>query len=585
MRIATAVLVLLALATGSARGASPLLQIPDGGTGASTAAAARTNLGAAQNGANGDITSFTNLNSLYMVNTTAPASLAGGSYLTSVNGVMTWVSPYYTASLFGGRYQGDASRPWITSPIGIGVDWGLGAPQPQPNLRMQRVISSTSNPAADNVLTILHQSNELYAGGLYPIGITTNCNATLGNGVCLTGTVVTARGTVLHKGTVSFTSGNPVLTYTGAALTANQQVAFTTTGGTLPPPFVLNGAYYVLPTGLTANTVQLSGGVQGGAPVTPTAGSAGTINYTVMPQGEMWTWNPVCDDRTGRRSTLAGAIACMETDLNAAGPDDQHIRIIQDNVGREKFGVNNGPSPDGMTSIWTGIDVRPVSALASSGPVEITHAFYPTSVGGMPGSFNRYDFFSDTGYFRFYGASPTGVSAATTADAAAADTTLQFSNVFGAATALSGIKPGDKLCERQDCSSPVAIPAGTTVTAFNSPLNGSNVLLGTTTVTLSAPLAAAISTGTSLFVISVATDGLFLSGHVSDAVMNLSSQYGQEAKLVNGLQVGAPTGGAKGVGSVNATGYYANGVTGVSCAAGTVNATTMVFTNGILTHC
>lgn len=59
-----------------------------------------------------------------------------------------------------------------------------------------------------------------------------------------------------------------------------------------------------------------------------------------------------------------------------------------------------------------------------------------------------------------------------------------------------------------------------------------------------------------------------------------------ELRIGNGVQSGAPTGGAKGVGTVNAAGaYYANGTAGVSCAAGTVSLATLAVTNGIVTHC
>lgn len=60
----------------------------------------------------------------------------------------------------------------------------------------------------------------------------------------------------------------------------------------------------------------------------------------------------------------------------------------------------------------------------------------------------------------------------------------------------------------------------------------------------------------------------------------------QNVWLQGGVQVGAPTGGFKGTGTVNAAGvYYANGTAGVSCAAGTVTLLTLVVTNGIVTHC
>lgn len=60
----------------------------------------------------------------------------------------------------------------------------------------------------------------------------------------------------------------------------------------------------------------------------------------------------------------------------------------------------------------------------------------------------------------------------------------------------------------------------------------------------------------------------------------------QNVWLQGGVQVGAPTGGFKGAGTVNAAGvYYANGTAGVSCAAASVSLTTLVVSNGIITHC
>lgn len=55
--------------------------------------------------------------------------------------------------------------------------------------------------------------------------------------------------------------------------------------------------------------------------------------------------------------------------------------------------------------------------------------------------------------------------------------------------------------------------------------------------------------------------------------------------LTSGVQIGTPTGGDKGSGTINIGGlYYANGTAGVNCPAG-VTAGTVVVTNGIVTHC
>jgi len=54
----------------------------------------------------------------------------------------------------------------------------------------------------------------------------------------------------------------------------------------------------------------------------------------------------------------------------------------------------------------------------------------------------------------------------------------------------------------------------------------------------------------------------------------------------NALAIGTPTGGLKGVGTINAqNAYYANGTIGVSCAVGTLNPVTAVVINGIITTC
>ena len=62
-------------------------------------------------------------------------------------------------------------------------------------------------------------------------------------------------------------------------LTANQTVQFTTTGG-LPTGFATSANYYVLSTGLSSSTFEVSA-TQGGAAIT--AGSAGSGTQTVLP--------------------------------------------------------------------------------------------------------------------------------------------------------------------------------------------------------------------------------------------------------------------------------------------------------------
>ena len=63
-----------------------------------------------------------------------------------------------------------------------------------------------------------------------------------------------------------------------------------------------------------------------------------------------------------------------------------------------------------------------------------------------------------------------------------------------------------------------------------------------------------------------------------------STTKGVEATWQGGLQVGAPTGGAKGIGTINAAGaYYENGAQGLTQTCTVNQAKTLIFTGGILT--
>ena len=77
---------------------------------------------------------------------------------------------------------------------------------------------------------------------------------------------------------ITFTNGSASISMTNT-LTANQTVQFTTTGG-LPTGFATSANYYVLSTGLSSSTFEVSA-TQGGAAIT--AGSAGSGTQTVLP--------------------------------------------------------------------------------------------------------------------------------------------------------------------------------------------------------------------------------------------------------------------------------------------------------------
>jgi hypothetical protein len=88
---------------------------------------------------------------------------------------------------------------------------------------------------------------------------------------------VTITGLVSQTQTVTFTNGSASIGWTNT-LIPNQAVQFTTTGS-LPTNFTPNTPYYVIPTGLSGTTAQVTAAPDLGNPVTFTNGSA-SIGWT-----------------------------------------------------------------------------------------------------------------------------------------------------------------------------------------------------------------------------------------------------------------------------------------------------------------
>ena len=490
---------------------------------------------------------------LYFNDTASSALPVSGGYLASVNGVMTWVSPFYTSTLFGGKYAGDATRPWITGPVGLGYTFSTTGAK-QPNLRIQRSQNTNgSTGASDNTLSILDIVGNQYTTPVTVLPIQVFCNSTSpGAGLCNPIQTEADRGTAPISGVATFTGSSATIAWSGASqLVAGQEVAFTTTGA-LPGEFSLGSGYFVISTGLTASTFQLSATFGGGA-ITPSGAGTGTTTASVLFQSSLFGGNSVSKDQQARKSSLSGSQIGWEFDLVKAGPDDLTGGgdVIQDIIGREQF----GPSPDGPTTIVHGNRVRPSNNITNvTGPATIVRGFESTSSTAYPGASVTNGLWSDSAS---YGISLSSSSnpAITMASSAAGINTVIFSNDPGTTGFLQGIKLGDLLCETSNCTSPVSIPAGTTVTAI---INSGT----TTTLTLSNNLAGSgIANGANLYAVAVYVDGSLLTGWYSDALANWASQFGQEFKVLNGLQIGSPTGGTKGVGTVNAAnGLYTNGV-------------------------
>jgi len=161
------------------------LAVADGGTGASTAANARTNLSAASSGANSDITSITGL-------TTALTVAQGGTGVTSSTGTGSVVlsnSPTLVTPALGTPASGTATN--LTGlPISTGVS-GLGS----------GVATFLATPSSANLISAV--TDETGSGALVFANSPTLVTPALGTPSALVGTNITGTASGLTAGNVT----------------------------------------------------------------------------------------------------------------------------------------------------------------------------------------------------------------------------------------------------------------------------------------------------------------------------------------------------------------------------------------------
>lgn len=163
------------------------ITVAQGGTGAATAAAARTNLGAAASGANSDITNLTGITGFVFSNFAGPPSLTVGSGGTVLSLSSLGVTCANGVAEFEGLVinGGDIKLPagsWITSssagggPINLGADPGLSFGGPCVVVANDGLVVSGPTPST--------------ISGQLGIGATTASTASAGGGQAVPATVL-----------------------------------------------------------------------------------------------------------------------------------------------------------------------------------------------------------------------------------------------------------------------------------------------------------------------------------------------------------------------------------------------------------
>ena len=515
---------------------------------------------------------------------------AGSNFYVDSNQCLHFFSTVMDAMLPGCKFSGDSSRPWFTTGVGFGLtNTSSGG---QPNIQINR------NDKFNGGSGLQFAQRVIYAQG---------------NGVSEPTTAAFAIGasTITVTPNANFAVGQPLY---GAGMAANTTISSYSNGTIgLSSPLSVN---------IKAGT-QITACISSCAPTNQPVGIEAEVDqYTDQTssvaapnalEGYLFKWIPsteiseganiVCRDWTGRKSSVAGPCIAAELDTVASGPDDNQDRYIF-----ELTGAEGEPSADGATDIFAGIRIRPQTAESQPTPnaVMFDNGILVTTMpsgatNGVYGSF-AHGFNCDGGETTGCHDAVSGTLAHTTsALAAASQNQIQFA-------LPTSINAG------QVISGNASIPTGTTVSAIYqcdpvNQLTGCGAVTNATLVVLSNNLTGSIASGTSLMFTGALTDGSNFNAWFTDAFANWTNQngtgwlkagttsnsgavfdirglgedstnamgvdYGDLTWAIDtnthgatlghiaitnaGFEIGLPTGGNEGVGSINAQAIYQNG--------------------------
>jgi hypothetical protein len=273
--------------------------------------------------------------------------------------------------------------------------------------------------------------------------------------------------------------------------------------------------------------------------------------------GTPFAANITCNDDTGQPSSISGGCEGLETDTDVSGPDDGGDRATYDSIVREFV-----PTSSTITQASWAFRARGAiyggDGPSVTGPSQYLHPFASYSEKGFPGSGNVDGFWSDGGnlhgVYLFSSLNPF---------------TLASSVGFGASSFT--FVPGKNTYNLQSgyimSDSNASFAPGTSVTSVTTTGVGTGSVL--TTVGFNPPTLKAISSGATVDATAADTHGFDANGYFLTDAASLTSQFGPEFFVLNGVTSGNPAGGPMGVGTVNTEhGVFENGTPIVASVAG-----------------
>ena len=253
--------------------------------------------------------------------------------------------------------------------------------------------------------------------------------------------------------------------------------------------------------------------------------------------------NFVSKDTTGTANQSQVAI---ENDINTSEPASSTAnRVINDNFCKEVVAQVTGE-----TSCSVGVrshvgDYRPPQ---QTGPAKLLAAFQATNTNTFPGSAIGDAFQADGGDDNGLNLFSGTVVVPTLAAGTIGTNTLTFTAALN--SGITSSSPGAWISDGGEGF----IPAGTTITGVST-----NTSTNVTTITMSHNQTGNVASGQNITITQAYGVGINLNGTFNIAARSTTTQYGLEETQQNGLVEGSATGGAKGVGTINAQKIYVNG--------------------------